>query len=142
MSQKPPSVFVVDDEKVISATLTKILQQNGFLATGFTDPVEALAAVRAEAPELLISDVMMPHITGIELAIRIRSEFPKCKILLLSGQGGTVDLLEKARSAGHEFTLLTKPLHPTELLAQIRAQDLLGSSGNNSGETSGAGSSI
>src|ERR1700712_2862273 len=108
MAQSAPSVFVVDDEKIISVTLTKILVQHGFNAIGFSDPVEALSAARVEAPGLLISDVMMPLLSGVDLAIQMKAEFPDCRVLLLSGQGGTVDLLRKARDRGHEFTLLAK----------------------------------
>jgi hypothetical protein len=45
---------------------------------------------------------------------------PSCKILLFSGQAATADLLEKARMEGHEFEILAKPVHPTDLLAKLR----------------------
>jgi hypothetical protein len=45
---------------------------------------------------------------------------PNCKILLFSGQATTADLLEKARLEGHEFEILAKPVHPTDLLAKLR----------------------
>ena len=67
-----------------------------------------------------ISDVIMTGITGIEAAIEIRNKAPKCKILLFSGQAATADLLEKARAQGHEFEILAKPVHPTDLLAKLR----------------------
>ena len=57
--------------------------------------------------------------TGVELAITIAQTIPTCKILLFSGQAATVDLLEKAREAGHTFTTLTKPVHPTDMLKRI-----------------------
>ena len=123
MSEKQPSLFVVDDEKIIAETLTRILQQHGFAVTTFTDPQKALIAARSSPPDLLLTDVMMPQLSGVDLAIQIKAEFPECKILLFSGQGGTADLLEKAVQMGYNFTLLTKPLHPTELLRVIRAQD-------------------
>ena len=46
---------------------------------------------------------------------------PNCKILLISGQAATADLLERARAQGHEFEILAKPVHPTDLLAKLRA---------------------
>jgi len=70
---------------------------------------------------LLISDVMMPEMSGIELALRIRESCPDCKVLLFSGQAATANLLEKARADGHDFELLSKPVHPSDLLAKIRA---------------------
>jgi DNA-binding NtrC family response regulator len=70
-------------------------------------------------PELLITDVVLPGMSGIELAITIRRIYPDCKTLLFSGQASTTDLLASATRDGHHFTLLNKPLHPTELLACI-----------------------
>ena len=70
-------------------------------------------------PEMLISDVMLPGDSGIDLAIKIRRIFPDCRILLFSGQAATTDLLTSAARAGHNFTLLTKPVHPTDLLHRV-----------------------
>ena len=68
MSSNPvPRVFVVDDEPVIASTLAAILRMNGFSARFFTCPLEALAAARSESPDLVISDVAMPGISGIDL---------------------------------------------------------------------------
>src|ERR1700733_9087544 len=113
-------VFVVDDEPVIASTLATILQMHGFSAKFFTSPLEALAAARAKSPDLLISDVDMPSISGIELAIRIKALHPTCQILLFSGQPSTLDLLNSARAQGHDFDLLLKPVPPPAMLAEIR----------------------
>jgi DNA-binding response OmpR family regulator len=118
-----PSVFIVDDEKTIAETLTTILQKNGFAAKSFTDPREALTAARDETPDLLLSDVMMPELSGVELAVAIRQHCPECKILLFSGHAETLDLLFTARAQGHDFHLLSKPIHPTELLRRICQQN-------------------
>jgi PleD family two-component response regulator len=67
------SVFVVDDEQVISSTLAVILGRNGFSATAFTNPVAALKESETDPPSLLISDVVMLEMSGIELA----SDFAK-----------------------------------------------------------------
>lgn len=112
-------VFIVDDEHVIASTLAAILKMHGYSATFFTSPVEALAAARSRAPDLLISDVAMPGISGIDLAIQMRAQYPTCKILLFSGQAATIDFLEDARAQGHDFDLLLKPVPPTELLFEV-----------------------
>jgi CheY-like chemotaxis protein len=117
-----PSVFIVDDEQVIAGTLTTILQKNGFAATGFTDPLEALIAARNEAPDLVLSDVMMPGLSGVELAMAIHRDCPNSKIMLFSGQAQMLDLLSVAREKGYNFKILAKPLHPTDLLRHIRLQ--------------------
>jgi CheY-like chemotaxis protein len=118
-SDLSPRVFVVDDEHVIASTLAAILQMHGFAAKFFTCPLEALTAARSKAPDLLISDVEMPGISGIDLAIQMKAQFPTCKILLLSGQAATLDLLHQARALGHNFDLLLKPIPPTEFLLEI-----------------------
>ncbi|MGA9669128.1 MAG: response regulator [Terracidiphilus sp.] len=115
-------VFVVDDEKLIAKTLAMILTQTGFAATAFDDPFLALEAANAgPVPELLISDVVMPGMSGIDLAVKFRSEYPGCKILLFSGQAATADMLETAKLHGHDFEVLAKPVHPSDLLAKLRA---------------------
>jgi DNA-binding NtrC family response regulator len=113
-------VFVVDDEFIIAQTLATILNLSGFQARAFAHPEEAFAAREEVKPDLLISDVKMPGMSGIELAIRFRQVQPNCKVLLFSGQASTSDLLEEARNQGYDFELLTKPVHPADLLAKIR----------------------
>ncbi|MGA3130934.1 MAG: response regulator [Terracidiphilus sp.] len=120
--QQQLSVFVVDDEDVIATTLAMILRlQGGFCARSFNQPQDALEAAQLEAPDLLISDVVMPQISGIDLAIRVRECCPDCKVLLFSGQASTAYLLEAAKADGHDFDFLTKPVHPTDLLIKIRS---------------------
>jgi len=112
-------IFVVDDEPVIASSLAAILRMNGSSARSFTCPLEALAAARSESPDLVISDVAMPGISGIDLAIQMRAQHPNSKILLFSGQATTSDLLEGARAQGYDFRLLQKPVHPSEFLFEI-----------------------
>lgn len=112
-------IYVVDDEPIIASALAAILNQRGFLADAFTNPIDALKRAESDPPDLLLSDVFMPQLSGIDLAIRIREQSPECQILLFSGQAATADLLEEARKNGHNFHLLSKPVHPTDLLAAI-----------------------
>jgi CheY-like chemotaxis protein len=67
-------------------------------------------------PDLVVIDVLLPAMNGIDLAIRIKSEWPQCHISLFSGQTATADLLESAMKSGHTFGVLAKPVHPSELL--------------------------
>src|ERR1700712_4848061 len=117
-----PKVLVADDEQVIANTLAIILNQAGFEARAVFSGEKAVEALDNFQPDMLISDVIMTGMTGIEAAIIAWDRFPKCKILLFSGQAATADLLEKARAQGQEFEILAKPVHPTDLLAKLRRQ--------------------
>ncbi len=116
-----PRVLVADDEQVIANTLAIILNQAGFEAKAVYSGENALEVIDDFQPNMLISDVIMTGMTGIEAAIKVRAKLPGCKILLFSGQAATADLLEKARAHGHEFEILAKPVHPTDLLAKLRS---------------------
>jgi CheY-like chemotaxis protein len=120
-TEKLPSiVLVVDDERVIAETLSVILRKSGFAVLTALDGETALELAEIVPPDLLLSDVMMgPGMDGTQLAIEIVAAFPECKVLLFSGHAATRDLLAKAGEAGHNFTLLSKPLHPADLLARI-----------------------
>jgi CheY-like chemotaxis protein len=112
-------VFVVDDEKTISATVAMILKASGYDARCFFDPVSALQAAQFLAPDLLLSDVMMPKMNGIELAIQVTQSCANCRVLLFSGHISTSDLLDAAVLQGHQFEILAKPVHPRELLEKL-----------------------
>ncbi|HEY1904117.1 MAG TPA: response regulator [Terracidiphilus sp.] len=114
-------VFVVDDHDVVASSLAMILRfQGGFHATSFTNPLEALRTSHFDAPDLLITDVVMPRLSGIDLAIQILSHCRDCKVLLFSGQAATASMLATAQASGYEFEFLTKPVHPATLLSSIQ----------------------
>jgi CheY-like chemotaxis protein len=116
-----PKVLVADDERVIADTLAMILNQSGFEARAAYSSEKALELVPEFKPDMLISDVIMGELNGIDAAIQIRAILPNIKILLFSGQAATADLLEKARAQGYEFEILAKPVHPQDLLTRLRS---------------------
>jgi CheY-like chemotaxis protein len=115
-----PRVLIADDERVIADTLAMILNQSGFEARAAYSGEKALELAVSFAPDMLISDVIMADLNGIEAAIRMKTLLPKIKILLFSGQAATADLLDKARKQGYEFEILAKPVHPQDLLNKLR----------------------
>lgn len=115
-----PRVLVADDEHLIADTLGIILGQNGYEVTAVYSGSRAVEMARSWVPDLFLGDVVMPDMNGIEAAIRIHALCPKCRILLLSGQAATADLLHDARLRGHEFEIVLKPIHPAQLLARLR----------------------
>lgn len=116
-------VLVVDDESAIADTVAKILSLSGYPAVSAYDGNDALEIALLRPPEMLITDVALPGMNGIELAMTVKRIYPDCKILLFSGQASTSDLLATAGRAGHHFTLLNKPVPPQDLLT-IVAQNL------------------
>jgi CheY-like chemotaxis protein len=115
-----PRVLVADDERVIADTLVMILNQSGFNARAVYSGEKAVEQALIFKPEMIVSDVIMAELNGIDTVIQIRKLFPKIKILLFSGQAATANLLEKARAQGYEFEILAKPVHPQDLLAKLR----------------------
>jgi CheY-like chemotaxis protein len=121
LPRKQFRISVVDDEVLIASTLATVLCNQGFDACFFTQPLQALQAAQYYAPDLLISEVSMPVLSGIELAIRVQRHCPNCKVLLFSGQPETTDLLKTSRANGHNFEVLPKPTHPIEILRKIQS---------------------
>lgn len=114
-------ILVVDDERSIADSLATILRQSGYSADAFYNADRALSECENITPDLVISDVVMPGMDGVEMAIHIKQRYPNCKILLFSGMAATADLLEQARSQGYEFEVLQKPVHPADLLSRLVA---------------------
>jgi CheY-like chemotaxis protein len=114
-------IMVIDDEAVIAETVVEILKQEGFEATSASSGSTAIELAKTWQPDIILSDVIMPGLNGIETGIKIREIVPGCKIILFSGQAATVDLLEKAREQGHRFEILAKPIRPEQLISIIRA---------------------
>ena len=115
-----PRILVVDDEQLIADTIVQILNRNGFIAEAAYSGTQAIDLAKRHCPELVLSDVMMPNVDGVEAAIAIREHCPDTRIVLFSGQAATVEILARARQRGHDFELLPKPIHPTQLIKHLR----------------------
>ena len=116
-------IYVVDDEKTIADTLAVILRKSGYEASAFYNAQSALDAIESCCPELVISDVVMPGMTGLDMAVLIRERHSECKVLLFSGQASTLNILDMVSRRGYDFELLAKPIHPTDLLAKVASVD-------------------
>jgi DNA-binding response OmpR family regulator len=114
-----PIVLVVDDEPIVADTLAEILTRSGYAAMAVYDGESALETAALMPPDLLIADDLLPPMSSVDLAIAVKSESPHCKIILLSGQQSTAYLLNSARSGGPQISLLSKPIHPADLLSKV-----------------------
>ncbi|HMG84745.1 MAG TPA: response regulator [Terracidiphilus sp.] len=123
MQEVPPRfrVLIADDDCVIANTLSQILRLNGYETETVSSGEEAVATAAKRKPDILITDVVMGGITGIEAAIRILEFIPACLVILISGQANTADHLPGAWRKGHQLEILPKPVHPKVLLERIAA---------------------
>ena len=112
-------VLVVDDDAVIADSMAVILNANGYHARAVHSAEEAVEESVLLAPDVLITDVVMTGMTGIDLAIHISNTVPTCKIILFSGQAQTANLLAEALERGYRFELLQKPVHPQVILQSL-----------------------
>jgi CheY-like chemotaxis protein len=115
-----PKVLVVDDERRIADTLSEILTMAGFHAIVAYDGWEALEAATRFHPDYLLSDVLMPRMNGVELAIAVQRIYPLARILLFSGQAGISEILLEGQKKGFEFELIAKPIHPLKLIERLK----------------------
>lgn len=112
------TILVVDDERLIADSLSTILRARGFSVLTAYEGKTALHLAAECAPHLLISDIWMPVMNGVHLAMALLEMVPECKVLLFSGHATEADV-RLAREAGHRFPLLTKPVHPLEMLREV-----------------------
>jgi CheY-like chemotaxis protein len=113
-------VLVVDDEHVIADSVAAILNHSGFYATARYSGIEAIEFLGTECPDIVLSDVLMPDRNGLHVAAAALSKCPGTRIILISGNAATPNLLEHALPGGTSVELLAKPIHPTQLLGILR----------------------
>lgn len=113
------TILLVDDEAPILAALVRCLRKDGHRLLTTQRAAEALALLEREAVDLLISDVMMPGLDGVELVARVRLRFPAVIRILLSGHG-TFDATVRAINDGEVHRFLCKPFDPDGLRAIVR----------------------
>jgi CheY-like chemotaxis protein len=113
-------VLVVDDEQTIANTLSWVLDREGYETRAAFSGEEAIEVAQTFAPDILICDVFMEGISGLDAAIEIRDKFPSCKVLLVSGHVSISDLSQQAVEKGYKFHYLAKPVHPRALLDFLR----------------------
>jgi CheY-like chemotaxis protein len=115
-------VFVVDDEANIADTLSLILRRVGFTVHTFYDGQTALEHAQRETPDIVLSDIVMPKMDGLELASKLREQFPHCRILLVSANACYSALLSKQESENSlELAILAKPVHPDIIIRKLTA---------------------
>jgi two-component system response regulator MprA len=114
-----PRVLVVDDDKAVRESLRRSLEFNGYEVSLATDGAEALAGIGATDPDVVIMDVMMPRLDGIETTRALRTAKNDVPILVLTARDAVGDRVEGLDAGADDY--LTKPFALQELLARLRA---------------------
>src|SRR3569833_2125603 len=113
-------VLIVDDQRRIADTLAEILSNAGFDAVAAYDGFDALDKASRYHPHWVLTDVLMPRMNGVELAIAMRKNYPGSSILLFSGQAGISDIIHEGLRQGYQFELIAKPIHPLRLIERLK----------------------
>jgi CheY-like chemotaxis protein len=111
-------ILVVDDEESIRDLCARVLSRAGFAVVTAANGEEAVARLRREAFDLIISDIRMPGISGLEVLEAAKASLPGIRVVLITGFG-TPEMLGRAQQSGAD-RILTKPFNPMELLAAVR----------------------
>lgn len=117
MDKSAWNILLVDDEVEFISTLAERLEIRGIDARVVYDGEAALKAVAENEPQVMVLDVMMPGIKGLDVLQRVKEEHPKVQVILLTGQGKTRDGIEGMRYGA--FAYMMKPLDLEELIATL-----------------------
>ena len=112
-------ILVVDDEPAIVSVVRRRLEREGFVVRAVASGEEALVAMEADPPELVVLDVMMPGIDGFELLRRLRGAGDNVPVIMLTARDEDVDKIIGLEMGADDY--LAKPFNPRELSARIRA---------------------
>jgi CheY-like chemotaxis protein len=116
-----PLILIVDDETSITMTCSAILEGHGYRTAVANDGETALQMAHKIHPDLVFSDVVMPGLNGVSLAVALTEKLPGTRILLFSGNTATADILADARTKGYVFPILAKPVPIPEMLAAVKS---------------------
>src|SRR6185312_16217952 len=120
-SDTPACVLIADDNTDMREYLARLLRGAGYQVEAVTDGRQALDTVRASVPDLVVSDVMMPRLDGLELVAALRTD-PRTAavpVVLLSARAGQEASIEGLQAGADDY--LVKPFAAAELLARVRA---------------------
>ena len=117
MSQQP-SVLVIDDESGILDTLRILLKKEGFEVTTAQGGKAGLDAIRANAPDIVLTDVRMPQVTGLDILQAVKESDPMTPVLLMTAQASLQSAIQAVNAGA--FYYLQKPFANDELLAILR----------------------
>lgn len=117
-----PEILIVDDDEVSSRAFAMKLRKQGLQATCTGDPEECLAHIQGGLTGLVVLDIVMPKISGIELLRRIREHHSSVEmpVIMMTAKNNINDIVEALEIGANDY--LTKPVHPSIAIARVRTQ--------------------
>ena len=114
-------IWCVDDDNTIREIEVYTLEQTGFKACGFADGISMLEALKTEIPELIILDIMMPEVDGLEILKKLRSEsaYKEIPVIMATAKGTEMDKIGGLNSGADDY--LVKPFGVMEMVARVKA---------------------
>jgi DNA-binding NtrC family response regulator len=113
-------ILVVDDERRVADSVAFMLEHEGYSVRVAYSGADAINIAREFKPMLVLADVVMPEMNGVDTAKEICEAVPSCKAMLFSGHAEGRQLAQDAQTQGQNFEFIEKPTHPTEMLLKIR----------------------
>lgn len=113
-------VLVVDDDMRVADSIVKVLATRGYSATGAYSAEVAMKLAEKLDPHVVISDIVMGPVSGIELAIHIREHHPECRVLLISGHA-PASAVPGSGAQGSKLHFMSKPVDPVRILEFVAA---------------------
>jgi DNA-binding response OmpR family regulator len=118
-SEKKRRVLVVDDDPITADTITAIVNMHGCEAQALYSGESALEWIESFRPDIVLTDIRMRKVSGVDTAVRVRELHPECRVILFSASSLSADDRQTIDQLGFEF--IARPLHPTELVARLSA---------------------
>ncbi|MDT5093430.1 MAG: two-component system, OmpR family, response regulator [Mycobacterium sp.] len=115
----PIHVLVVDDEPVLAELMTMALRYEGWTVSTASDGISAIASARKEAPDVVVLDVMLPDMSGLDVLRKLREQIPGLPLLLLTAKDALEDRIAGLTAGGDDY--VTKPFSLEEVILRLRA---------------------
>ena len=119
----PKKILIIDDELEICKAVTEFLFDSGYTASYALNGPDGLAMIKKDSPSLVLLDIGMPGMDGLEVMRLIHEQFPALPVVVLTGHQDTETVKKMAELGASEY--LTKPIHPKTLLNQF-VRDMIG----------------
>ena len=122
MSERAARILMIDDEPLLLEVLTAFLEDNGFVVLQATDGPTGLELIRQEQPDLVLCDLRLPGMDGLQVLAAVTRDYPDLPILVVSGLGGMSDAIQALKLGAWDY--VTKPIEDMAMLEHAIAHAL------------------